>query len=182
MPKDFTGSVGTSFFIILQKKLDFFNKTAYLGYLSTLLSPAIYGLFLSLFKEKGYLFLFFLTSVILSVAMLMAENVNASGAFSLNESFTVIAKNEEYRYTMISLSLVSGYNYIVSNLIPIILYRIVNKNYFYFSILNYILGLLSILSIYFIRGRMLKENKVNPSFIVSFSVLAYQAFPSSSIP
>ena len=159
-------------FYNIPKKLNFINRWAYLGYINTLLSPAIYGTILSLFQEKGYLFLFLITSVILFIAMMMMENANVSGTFNLKDSFAVIVRNKNYRFTTVSLSLVSGYNYIMSNLIPILLYRIVNKDYFYFAISNYLLGLLSLLSIYFGRSKLLVTGKMKPFSIVVLSVIA----------
>jgi len=153
------------------KKLNFINKSAYLGYITSLLSPAIYGTFLSLFRKEGYIFLFMLSSIILLIAMSMMENANIAGTFNLKDSLTVITENKTYKHTMISLSLVSGYNYVVSSLIPILLYEIVSKNYLYFSVSNYCLGLLSLLSVYFIRNKLLGKGKIKPFSVVLLSAI-----------
>ncbi|BFI75956.1 hypothetical protein [Sulfurisphaera ohwakuensis] len=151
------------------RKMEFFNKSSYLGYLTTLLAPAIYGIVLSIFHNTGYIILFILSSLILLTVILLVEDIKVNVKLNLKKSFSVITRNENYKYTMVALALVAGYNYVVGNLNPILMYKIFSGNYTFFSITNYILGLISLLSVYFIRGKII--NKVRHNYVVLFSSL-----------
>ncbi|QIW22717.1 hypothetical protein EWF20_00055 [Sulfolobus sp. S-194] len=149
------------------RKMEFFNKSSYLSYLTTLLAPAIYGIILSIFHNSGYIILFTLSSLILLTVILLVEDVKVNVELDLKKSFLVIIENKNYKYTMIALALIAGYNYVVGNLNPILMYKIFSGNYTFFSIMNYILGLISLLSVYFIRGKII--NKVKHYYIVFLS-------------
>ncbi|BFH72089.1 hypothetical protein SJAV_00330 [Sulfurisphaera javensis] len=159
------------------KKLNFFNKSAYLGFISSLLAPAIYGTILTLFHKLGYLLLFLSSSALLIVVILLAENMKVKGVFNFKDSFLVITKNENYKNTMISLSLIAGFNYITGNINPIILYSF-TRNYLDFSLINYVLNAVSLTSIYLVRQRYV--SKVKPYNIVLLSSLAI-SFSSFSL-
>ncbi|WP_218260316.1 hypothetical protein [Saccharolobus shibatae] len=143
-------------FYKVQNKLSFFNKSSYLGVISSLLSPLVYGGILSVFHQFGYAILFSITSMILVFVILLVESTDVESKFDLKKSFTIFIENEPYKYTMTSLTITSGVNYVLSNLNPILIYQVA-KSYEDFAILNYILTGISLISVYVIRQRLMNK-------------------------
>lgn len=156
-------------FFFTPKKLDFFNKSAYLGVITAFLSPAIYGIILSIFHEIGYLILFSLTSIILALAAFLVENVNIHSRFTLLNSIKVYGENKTYKFIMTSDAIVTGASYVISNLNSILTYQVA-KSYINFAMLNYALTLISLSSTYVIRQRLI--SKVNKMKLVLASSTA----------
>lgn len=151
------------------KKLNFFNKSTYLGFITSLLSPGVYGSILSIFHNSGYGILFVLTAVLLLFAQLFVEDVKIDSVkLNIRNSLLVINDNKTYRSTMISLALVSGVNYILGSLNVILLYTI-SKSYSNFTVLNYIFTSLSVFSVYLLRDRLI--DRIRPYKLVLISSL-----------
>jgi YQGE family putative transporter len=165
------------------KKLNFFNKSAYLGLITSIVSPGVYGSILSIFHNNGYEILFVLTSLFLLFSVLLAENVEVrSFKFDIKKAVSVFNENKIYKNSMTSLAIISGVNYILGNLNTILIYSIA-KTYFNFMIINYILTGFSVFSVYVLRDKLV--NKIKPYKLVLFgsliigisSLLIFLGFP-----
>ncbi|AWR96886.1 hypothetical protein DFR86_04485 [Acidianus sulfidivorans JP7] len=163
-------------FYDVSDKMNFFNKSSYLGVISSIISPLVYGTILSIFHQLGYSILFSMTSAILIFVIFLVENININSKFDLRKSFNVLSENRSYKYTITSLTIVSGVNYVLSNLNPILLYQ-VSKSYETFAILTNILTGISLLSIYIIRQRLIsKINKFKLVFTSSLTIAIFSIF------
>lgn len=141
-------------FYNIPHKLKFFNKSAYLGFFTNLVSPAVYGSILTIFHNNGYGILFLLTASTLLLSAILAENVKVSSfKFNIRRSISVFNENKTYRYTMTALAIVSGVNYILTNVNTIIIYKIAT-NYLNFAIINYSMSVITLISIYVIRDKL----------------------------
>ncbi|ARM75462.1 MFS transporter [Acidianus manzaensis] len=156
-------------FYKIPEKMSFFNKSSYLGFISSIVSPLVYGGILSIFHQFGYGILFSITSITLIFVVLLVENTNIDNKFNLKRSFKIFNENKSYKYTMTSLTIVSGVNYVLSNLNTIFIYQIA-RSYTNFAIITYILTGISLLSIYIIRQRLI--DRVNKFKLVFTSSLA----------
>ncbi len=165
------------------KKLNFFNKSAYLGLITSIVSPGVYGSILSIFHNNGYEILFVLTSLFLLFSVLLAENVEVrSFKFDIKKAVSVFNENKIYKNSMTSLAIISGVNYILGNLNTILIYSMA-KTYFNFMIISYILTGFSVFSVYVLRDKLV--NKIKPYKLVLFgsliigtsSLLIFLGFP-----
>jgi len=146
------------------KKLNFFNKSAYLGFITSVVAPGVYGSLLSIFHGNGYEILFAITSFFLLLSVLLVENIEVdSFKFDIRKSISVFNENKIYKNSMTSLAIISGVNYILGNLNTILIYSIA-KTYFNFMIINYLMTALSIFSIYILRDRLV--NRIKPYKLV----------------
>lgn len=153
-------------------KLSFFNRSAYLGFISGILTPGIYGSILTIFENKGYEVLFVLTASLMVFASLMVEDLSVKcELFDIRRSWSVIRLNSNYRYTMTSLALISGVNYILSNLNTILAYDVA-KTYFNFMLLNYMLSGVSLVSVFVIRDKLIHKTRPYKIVMIASSVLA----------
>jgi YQGE family putative transporter len=141
-------------FYNIPHKLKFFNKSAYLGFFTNLVSPAVYGSILTIFHNNGYGIIFLLTALTLLLSAILAENVKVSSfKFNIRRSISVFNENKTYRYTMTALAIVSGVNYILTNVNTIIIYKIAT-DYLNFAIISYSMSVITLISIYVIRDKL----------------------------
>lgn len=151
-------------------KLQFFNKSFYLGLVTNFASPAIYGAVLSAFRNSGYGLLFLMTAALLVLAIFLVEDARINAKVDVKNAVFVI-KNDKgmYKYTATALALVGGANYVLGNLNTILLYQ-VTKSYRYFALTNYLLTAASAASVYVLRDRLV--HKIGPRrLVVSSSIL-----------
>ena len=149
-------------------KLKFFNNSTYLSLITSLVSPAVYGSVLTLFHNSGYGILFILTSVFLILTFLLMEDVRIEVRSSI-KSLLVIKEDNVYRVTMIALTIVGGVNYVLGSLNTILVYN-VSRSYLTFTLINYVLTILSVLSVFVLRDKLI--NRIRPYKLVLLSSFA----------
>lgn len=159
-------------FFNTDNKLKFFNRSAYLGVISSIASPAIYGAILSLLRGYGYVVLFMASTAILTSILFVVKNVPfTSEKFDMNKAIKMHVVDKSYGLSTIALSLIAGgANYILGNINSIILYKYAQGDYTTFSIINYSLSIVSMLSVYIVRDKLVK--KLNPVRLPMLAALA----------
>ncbi|NON61212.1 hypothetical protein [Acidianus sp. RZ1] len=158
------------FYYRTNKKLQFFNRSAYLGAITTLAGPAIVGSILTFLGNSGYVILFILSTSILLLTLVLVESAHLpSTNFDLKNSLRKHIQDSAYGRMLISLTLVAGFNYIAGYVNPIILFSLF-KNYEDFSIVNYFLSTISLISVY-LRGKLAKLYPTRIYFIASVFIL-----------
>ena len=159
------------------KKLNFFNKSSYLGFITGLVSPGVYGGVLSVLHNSGYGVLFLLTAVLLLFSMAFVEDIPIDSVrLSLRNAIKVLDDNRAYKETMVALAVISGVNYVMGSLNVVLLYS-VSKSYFDFTLLNYVLTSASILSVYVLRDRLVNKVK-HYKLVLTSSVALVLSGPS----
>ena len=156
-------------FYYTPNKLKFFNNSTYLSLITSLVSPAVYGSILTIFRNSGYEILFAFTSAFLVLTFLLMDSVRVTAKSNVTRSITVIKDDKVYRVTMSALTLAGGANYVLGNLNPILIYN-VSKSYLNFTLINYGLSILSVISVFILRDRLI--NKIKPHRLVLLSSLA----------
>lgn len=152
-------------------KLLFFNRSTYLGIISSLSSPAIYGVILSILHGYGYMVLFSLSSIMLLMVLLIVRNFPfEQRSFDISKAIKIHAMDKTYGLSTMALSLIAGGNYILGNLNPIILYDYLGGDYTMFSIVNYSLSIASLFSVYVIRDKL--SHVIKPHRLPSIASLA----------
>ena len=135
-----------AYYEFISDRLTFFNRLAYLGFVSSLVVPAVYGAALAELGQRGYVLLFGLSTAGLAAASYMMPGMRPSlGRFSIKGMVTLTARDREYGGLVVPLSLLFGYGYSTSYINSVLTYTYFGRSYRSFAVFNYAMSVLAVI-------------------------------------